>query len=436
CVPFLNLGSASPGSLIPSVLSPSHTHYTLLCCSKKEEASASLALVVSNGHHRRVQPPQVLLRGLPAPFGHAHHHPVVRGRGHPARRRRPHPRVHLLLPHPALRPDVLPVQPHQGVHRVPRDDPALHDGHDHPRRHRRGDRGRRVRGPVLRVRAVQGPHRERGHRGAVRVPGRRRVAGRAAVLGHGGAQAGAPVPGRAGRGLRRGRGLRGGQARGAVHVHRDEPAPGAAQREAVQRRGGGGPDRAAGARRRRGHQLGARVHEPRHAVVHGPQRDGGQGGGQLLRPRRALRRHRRQEAPGHRHDQRRARDEGARHERRRGRDRAPHARGRARHDRHRDGGRRDRRRPEDGPDVRRHDDLRPEGGAPGAEGTGQAQRRGRDHPRGVAGAARGVRDCVQGRRGRGRLSEHPRASMQAASYLGRRHHGIEGRPVRQRFASA
>jgi hypothetical protein len=54
-----------------------------------------------------------------------------------------------------------------------------------------------------------------------------------------------------------------------------------------------------------------------------------------------------------------------------------------------------------GPDVRRHDDLRPEGGAPGAQGPGQAQRRGRDH---VAAVARGVDDCVQGRRGRGRLS--------------------------------
>jgi hypothetical protein len=57
-----------------------------------------------------------------------------------------------------------------------------------------------------------------------------------------------------------------------------------------------------------------------------------------------------------------------------------------------------------GPDVRRHDDLRAEGGAPGAEGAGQAQRRGRDDPECVAGVARGVRARVQERRGRGGLS--------------------------------
>jgi len=101
------------------------------------------------------------------------------------------------------------------------------------------------------------------------------VARWAALLRHGGAQARAPLPGRARRGLRRAGALRGDQARGAVHLHHHEQAPGAAQREALQRRGGGGLDREGRESRGGGDELGAGFDEPRYAVLHGPQRDGG-----------------------------------------------------------------------------------------------------------------------------------------------------------------
>jgi hypothetical protein len=70
-----------------------------------------------------------------------------------------------------------------------------------------------------------------------------------------------------------------------------------------------------------------------------------------------------------------------------------------------------------GPDVRRHDDLRAEGGAPGAEGAGQAQLRRRDDPECVAGVARRVRARVQERRRRGGLSRGGDGSTSGGFYV-------------------
>jgi len=174
-----------------------------------------------------------------------------------------------------LRLPIFQVPTHQRIHRRTRNDAPLHDRHDNLRRHRRRGRGGGLRGPLLRVRAEQEPGRANRHNRAVSEPRRRRMARRAALLRHGGAQARPPLPGRARCCLRRAGGLRGDQARGAVHLHHHEQAPGTPQREALQRRGGGGLDREGREGCRSGHELGSGFYEPRHTVLHGPQRDGG-----------------------------------------------------------------------------------------------------------------------------------------------------------------
>ncbi|KAL8524898.1 hypothetical protein ACS0TY_014501 [Phlomoides rotata] len=78
----------------------------------------------------------------------------------------------------------------------------------------------------------------------------------------------------------------------ALFLHHYEQAPRPPQHEAVQRSRRRGPDREGRVSHRSGDELGPGFHESRHTVVYGSECDGGENCGELLRPRRSLRRHR------------------------------------------------------------------------------------------------------------------------------------------------
>lgn len=93
--------------------------------------------------------------------------------------------IHVRRHASAVRSELLQVRTNQRVDRVPRDDPQVHDGHDHSRWHRRRHSRRGFCWPLLCLRAQQKPLRQDCHRRAIRQPRWWRVARRPALLRHG-----------------------------------------------------------------------------------------------------------------------------------------------------------------------------------------------------------------------------------------------------------